>query len=297
MMTSARFESSVMTSLSELARIERERVREEEATLARNREELACATQARADAMRREEEAERAAESERARERARADIETRVRAEAREQAAAYVARTARAANVQLEADNAARAHELMILRMRADASAPRAVWLLVAILALVCAGAATTAFEVAGYVRGLEHESSRLRDEAASAARDHDLGDLAMLGALDRRHAALRAWRTTPDVSEAAAAAATARAAIEGKASRDAALEGFALALDRLEAADLASERAEAAHQREAALDRLRSELTKPGRPSPTRAHVVAASAQPDCRPGDPICGVPQAPL
>jgi hypothetical protein len=117
----------------------------------------------------------------------------------------------------------------------------------------------------------------------------------------------------------------------------DAALDSFAGALDRLEATVYASERTALLQQREldlrawaaqerrstspqlralidaraaaeagddrafhayeSALDRLRTELSKPDKPSHARAAVTLASTLPDCRADDPICGVSQTPL
>lgn len=336
-MTAATSESSVMTSLSELARIERERVREEEAARARSCEELASAERRRAEEHRRSLERrvadELAAEAQRERE----AMESRVRAEARARAAHEVARIEAAAKVQLEADNALRAHELSVLRSRAEGRGARAAWMLGAALGLVCIGAATAAYEVNGHVASVERESDRIRQQQASSAREHESRNLAILAALDRRHAALRARAMGASLVEAGTRALAARTAIEGGAPPDAALDSFAGALDRLEATVYASERmaflqqreldlrawatqerrstspqlrglidAHAAaevgddrafHAYESALDRLRTELSKPDKASHARAAVAAASTLPDCRADDPICGVSQTPL
>jgi len=290
MMTSAASESSVMTSLSELARIERERVGDEELARAREREELAHGEQVRADERRREEdgriEAARAIEAERQRE----ATDARIRAEARARAAHEVTRIQAAANVQLESDNAVRAHELVVLRSRAEVSGARVQWGLLAALGLVCVAAAVGAYEVNGYVASLERKAGLQREELASAARDHESSRLATLTARDRLEATayasqrtellhqreldLRAWATQARKTDTAATRALTLARRGADAGDDPALHAY-----------------------ESALDHLRDDLSKPGSPPRVRAPVVRASAEPDCRADDPICGVTQRPL
>jgi hypothetical protein len=335
-MTPNTSETSVTFSLAELAKLEEERVREEDGRRARARDQERH-EQREAETRRRAAEAARlAAETEARAKRAREEAQERVRAEARERAAVDVARIEAEARVRLDADNAVRAHELAILRTRTEAGRSRVQVALAAALGLaLCAGGAA-AYGVSRHVAELEQVGEQLRAGQAALAQEREHAKTTELGALDRRHAALRARPAQRDADEARAAAEAARSVINPKSLDQDRLRAFGDALEALQArldtleklaaldrrqADLGAWAAEqrrgeatgsarmaAARARamcnedglrvyEGALDQLRVALATPSATLTSRPATVAA-ARPTkiCTPGDPGCCQPGDP-
>jgi hypothetical protein len=277
-------ETSVMTSLAELARIERERVREESAQRAHTRREAARVEADRAAERLRIEEASIAAERLARAEDERKNVEARIRAEARERAAADVARIEAAAKVQLDVDNAVRAHELAVIRVRAHENHGRLVWVLAALLAVALCSGAALAFETSRRVTELTREADRLRDRERVLTEDVARAKLAgvdalaaqarlattrRIAAIDRRHTDLTAWATQQRRSDVESTLAAAKAEVTARGGDEGALDTY-----------------------EQALDRLRNQLATI---APVQRRTLArasAPAQLDCRDDDPICGI-----
>ncbi len=282
MMTRNTSDTSVTFSLAELARIEEERVREEDLRRARAREKDARERR-EAEAARREAEAARvAAEAEVQARRAREEAEEKLRREARERAAIEVARIEADARVRLDADNAARAHELAVLRTRAEGGRRRTQHVLAASLALVICGGGAGAYAGTRRVAALEQEADQLREGRQALAREREQAKTTELAALDRRHAALRARPLARDAEEARATAEAARRAIDaGSLDRDR-LRAFGEALDALQARLDAVEKLAALDRRQAdlaawAVERGRGEVTAPARTAAARARAGGA--------------------
>jgi hypothetical protein len=217
-MTRTTSDTSVTFSLAELAKLEQERVREEDLQRTRAREKEARELRD-AEARRRETEAARiAAESEARARREREEAAEKVRLEARERVAADVARIEVEAKARLEADNAARAHELVVLRARTEGGRRRLQTALALALGLVLCGGGVAAYEVSQHVAGLEKSAELLREEHVSLARERDSARAAELAALDRYHAELRARSLASSAVEAGTTADAARSAVDAKA-------------------------------------------------------------------------------
>jgi membrane protein involved in colicin uptake len=120
MMTRDTSETSVAFSLAELAKLEQERVQQEDLQRARAREREAREQQEAAARRRSAEEARVAAAAEELSRARREEAEARARAEARVRVAGEVARIEAEAKARLDADNAERAHELAVLRTRTE---------------------------------------------------------------------------------------------------------------------------------------------------------------------------------
>jgi hypothetical protein len=277
-------ETSVSFSLAELARIEEERVRQEDERRARNREKEAR-DQREAEARRRAaEEAQAKLEAEANAKRARAEAEEKVRLEARERAAVDVARIAAAAKAQLEADSARRAHELDVLRVRTEGRQRRWVFALAGALGLVLFGSGVSAYGAVQHVAGLTQDADRLREGQQALAREREHAKATELAALDRRYAALRGRPLVRDAEEARAGAEAARNAVDAKALDADRLRVFGDALDALQGRIEALERTAALDQRRADLDawaaeRRRSEITTAARLAATRARATGDDA------------------
>lgn len=257
-MTRDNSETSVTFSLVELARLEDERVREEDERRARARERETQA-QREAQARQRAEEEKRIAAQEEARaRRLREEAEEQMRAKAREQAAIEVARIEAEAKARLDAENASRAHELAVLRVRTEGGRRKLGVALAAVIGLVTIGAPAAAYGVHRQVTGLQQENAQLRESQSALAKEHDQARTTELAALDRRLAALL---TRPILAlepraaeEARATVEAARRAIDAKALDHNRLRAFGEALDALQTRIEGLERL-------AALDRRHADL------------------------------------
>ncbi len=229
-------EGSISFSLAELARIEEERMREEEAQRARAREREARARE-KAEVDRRAAEAARAlAEGEAKARREREEASARIRADARERAAADVARIEAEARARLDADNAQRAHELAVLRTRAEGGRRRLVGALGAALLVAIAGGVVASYQASDRIARLSQEAGELREAGQALAREREQGKAIELAALDRRFAALRARSAAGDTDEARKVAEAARRAVDERALDHDRLRAYGDALDGLEA-------------------------------------------------------------
>jgi hypothetical protein len=153
-------DTSVTFSLAELADLERARVDEEDR--ARTRERARAAEARRLDeARRRDEEAATSKASERARaERAREEAVAKARAMARDESAREVARIEAEARTRLAADDAVRAHELAVLRIRTETGRRRGAVGLAAALALVVTIGGVGAVRASSRATGLETDAN-----------------------------------------------------------------------------------------------------------------------------------------
>jgi len=232
-MTTRHTSDSVTFSLAELSKIEHERVRDEEVQRARAREDRAREERQAETRRRAEEETRIAADADARVRRERDEAEERARVEARKQAAIEVARIDAEARTRLEADQAARAHELAVLEHRSSRRGHRLQLALALVVGLVAGGGSAGAYAVTR-AGSLETEARGLRDAQASLTREREQAFAADLGALDRRHAALRA-RSTASADDARAAATAARNAIDERAPKADQLRAFGDALDVLD--------------------------------------------------------------
>lgn len=228
-------DTSVSVSLADLAKIEEERLQQEEADRARTREERAR-QEREATAKRHSEEMEAArATAEAAAQRSREEAIEKVRAEARERAASDVARIQAEARARLEVDNAARAHELAVLRAKRETGRRRReIALGVALAFVACLGGLGT-YEASGRASKLERAGQELRDRERALGREHEDAKRTDLQALDRRHAALQARGFDRDAGEAKKTVEAARAAIDARSPSRDGLRTFADSLDALQ--------------------------------------------------------------
>ena len=229
-------ESSVAVSLAALAELEDQRLREEEAERKRRRAEQVRAERERQDALRRREAAEAEAEREAAERRERDAALEKARMEARERVAADVARIEADARVRLEAENAARAHELAALRTRRETGRRRREWAISFVLAAVtCLGGAAL-YESKAHASRLERSASELREGQRSLVREHEDAKKTELGGLDRRRDALLARAVARHAGDAEKTVTAARSAIDESSVDHGRLRAYADALDGLEA-------------------------------------------------------------
>jgi hypothetical protein len=281
-MTRTSSDTSVTFSLAELARIEQERVEEEDALRARARDRDARA-RSDAEASRRAAETAQIAAADEARiKRSREEAADKARIEARERVAADVARIEAESKARLDAANAERAHELTVLRARAEGGKSRLQIALGAALFLALCGGAAMAYQGAQRVASLEQDTSRLREEHSSLARERDNAKSTELAALDRRYAALRARPLASGASEATATAEAARNAIDPRSPDHGRLRAFGEAIDGLDGRLDALDKVAMLDRREAdlaawAADRRRSELTVAARGAAARAKSSGA--------------------
>ncbi len=228
-------ETSVTFSLAELAQIERERVQEEEARRAQAaareaREKRDAAARSRAD-----EEARMKAEADAREKRLREDSIERARAEAREKAAAEVARIEAEGRARLEEGNAARAHELAVIKARSEGRDRGMVRVLAGALALAVSASGFGAFAASRKTAALEQDVSALRDEGLALGREREAAKGAALEGLDRRFAMLKA-RPIAGSEAARASAEAARGAVDPRSPDRGRVRAFSDALDALEA-------------------------------------------------------------
>jgi len=281
-MTRTSSDTSVTFSLAELARIEQERVEEEDGLRARARDKEARARSDAEASRRAAETAQIAADADARARRAREEAAEKARIEARERVAADVARIEAESKARLAADNAACAHELTVLRARAEGGRSRLQIALAAALGLALCGGAAAAYQGSQHVASLEQDTSRLREEHLSLARERDNAKSTDLAALDRRYAALRARPLASGAAEATATAEAARNAIDPRSVDHGRLRAFGEAIDGLDARIAALDKVAALDRREAdlaawAADRRRSELTVAARGAAARAKSSGA--------------------
>lgn len=324
-------DTSVTISLAELTRIEAERVSHEEAERARIRAERAR-QERELEAKRRAEQAAELArvEDERAR-RARVEAIEKARLEAREQAAAEVARIEAEAKARLDVENATRAHELAVLRVKKETGRRRREYVLGAALALVTCLGAVAGFVLQARFGELAAATDELRGRERALERERDDAGRTELTALDRRFAALSARTMARGADEARKVAEQVRRSIDESSPGHERLHAFADALDALasridalekldalgrrhsdllefaramrrtqaiETAERAAAAAKAPHAGaetliayERALDQLSAKLSE--RTATARHGAVPATDHaPDCDPHDPGCGI-----
>ncbi len=229
-------ETSVTFSLAELAKIEEERVREEEQKRLRSREREARERRDAEEKRRAAEAAEVAAQAEAQAKRRREEAEAKARAEAREQAAAEIARIEAASKARLDAENAARAHELALLRVKTEANKGRAVIGLAVALGLSILGGGVFGFQTKQKLAEMEARAERLDEGRSALSREREQARSTELASLDKRFATLRS-RLGENKSEVALTVAeAARAAIDPKALDHHRMRTFGEALDALQA-------------------------------------------------------------
>lgn len=328
-------ETSVTFSLAELAKIEEERGREQDAQRARAREQQAREKREAEARLRATETAQIAAEAEARARRERGEAEEKARAEAREQAAIEVARIEAMAKARLEVDGATRAHELAVIHLRAETGRRGVQRALAVVLGVVLCGGAVAAYQVKQHVADVEQSAERLREGQSALGQERVNARATELAALDRRLAALRAQPRIGEAEEARVTAEAARNAASARALDHDHLRAFGDALDALQARLETLERMAALDRRHAdlaawAAQRRKSEITAAARSAAARAkamghdegalrvyegaldHLRAALAEstgpigpksphviagPGCDPHDPLCGLDGRPL
>jgi hypothetical protein len=259
-------DTSVTFSLAELAKLEQERVREEDARRASDREKTARATREAETARRAAEAAKIAADEEARARRLKAEAEEQARLAAKQRAEIEIARIQAESKVRLDAENAQRAHELALFRVRTEAGRRRITGALAAALALVVAAAGLGGYRLNSQLGSVEQEAERLRDGQQALAKEREHAKATELNALERRFAALGTRPNLRQAEEARAAAETARKAIDTRALDHDRLRAFADALDALEGRLDGLDRLDALDQRRAdlaawAAERKRSDV------------------------------------
>jgi hypothetical protein len=278
-------ENSVLFSLAELARIEEARVRDEEERRAGAREQEARDRREALARQRAAEEAQVSAQAEARSRRQREEAEEAMRTKAREQAAVEVARIQAEAKARLDAENAGRAHELDVLRVRTEGGHRRLQVALAVVLGLVVCGGPAAAYGVHRQVGALEQDNAQLHEGQTALSLERAQAKAAELAALDRRHSALRS-RTilvteAGATAEVRATAEAARNAIDANALDHNRLRAFGDALDGLQARIDGLEKLAALDRRHADLtawaeQRRKSEVTAAAHSVAARARVLA---------------------
>ena len=281
-MTRNNSETSVTFSLAELAKIEQERVAEEDSLRVAAKEREARAQRETEASRRAAELAQVTAQADARTQRAREEATDKARNEARERVAADVARIEAESKARLDADNAVRAHELTVLRARTEGSRSRVQIALAAALGLVLCGGTLAAYQGSQRVASLEQDASRLHEERSSLARERDSAKSTELAALDRRYAALLARPLAAGAEEARVTAAAARNALDPRAIDHGRLRAFGEAQDGFEARIDALEKVALLDRRQAdltawAADRRRTEITAAARSAAARAKSSGA--------------------
>lgn len=227
-------ETSVMTSLAELTRIEGGRQHAEEQRRMREREQRRAAERA---AQAEREEKERAEEAAQRQADAARTLEERAaaaREAGRAQAAVEVARIQAEAQARLEQDNAVRAHQLGELRIRLATGRRRREYFLGAALGLtLCISGAATFFARESSVAN-QRAAEELQGRNAALLAEREDAKRVQLRALDQRHAALVARHAGKDLEAARATAQAARDGANESAPTHTQLHTFAAALDAL---------------------------------------------------------------
>ena len=184
-------DSSVTFSLSELVEMERQRLREERERESDAERKRAARARDEAERARAQADEARARDEAARRERTLVEAEAKARVEGQKQAVLDVARIEAEARIKIEADEAARRHEIALLRARLDHRSARgrtaiaialALSVVVGVVFVLAARASAVRFE--GEVASLRLEVGRLRDQRDEAL---DRGDAAERDAADAR--------------------------------------------------------------------------------------------------------------
>jgi len=230
-------ETSVTFSLAEIARLEQQRVREDEVRRDRAREAEARAQRDHEAERQRVEDARAAADLALRTRREREETEENARRDARARAAIEVARAEAAAKAQLLEQNALRAHELAVLRARAEASHRWLPYALGGLLALTVVVGAILVYNETEHASRLRRDAEDLRQQRSTVQNMEQRTLSAMLAALDRRYAALR---SSPSIlrhgGETWASADLARSAVDETRLDPSRILAFADALDGAQA-------------------------------------------------------------
>jgi hypothetical protein len=330
-------ETSVALSLAELSRIEEERVEREKTARAKGRSariqrerEAEARRLAEDDAKLRDEEAARV-------EQARREAAERALRAARERADLEVARIRAEAKSRLDADNAARAHELAVLGTKRETGRRRREIVLGVALSVCFALGGFGFWDASARTSKYERSVEELRERERAVLRERDDSKRVELQSLERRHATLLARPRTADAKPTLEAAESARAAIDVRSPSQDRLRAFADSLDvldrrldvldevalldrrgrdlaswassqkrtaRLESVKTAALRAkaedagaDAISAYERELDGVASELGERTRGA-ARPHAgEPTGAERTCREGDPGCGLDGKPL
>jgi hypothetical protein len=275
-------DTSVTFSLAELAKIEAERVREEDARRARARDREAREKREAEEARRAAETAEAVVAAEARARRLREEAEEKARLDARQRAEIEVARIAADAKARLDEANAQRAHEIAMLKVRTEGGARRLRAALAAVIGLALAGGAAAAYGVDQHVGRLARETEQIRAGQQALAQEREQAKATELSALDRRFAALSAHPSIKDAEEPRAAAAAARRAVDDKALDHHRLQAFGDALDALQGRLVTLDRLALLDRRLDDLgawagDRRRPEALAAARAAGTRARAIGS--------------------
>ncbi len=229
------FNSSVIYSLAEVARMERERQEEEELLQAKAREERDQQLRVAEAERRRAEEARRAAEEVERHKRERETAETRAVAEARARAVIEAARIEAEGRARLAAEAADREFKLDALRVRSETGARWLKRALLLLLSAVSVGGGVAAYTVMTERNARNAELVRLRGDVSALSQELTRVKSDELGALTRRSAALHNRPAARDASAAMTSADDARKAIDEKNIDASRLSSFRSALDQLD--------------------------------------------------------------
>ena len=286
-------ETSVLFSLAELAQIEQERIAEEEKQRAQARDERAREQRLQAEQRRAAAAARLSAEAQTRAQRERDETEARTLAEARKQAALDVARIEAEAKARLEADNAARAHELAAIQARTERTGRLMRRALAGVLALALCGGVAVAVGLTRQVARLEQDNGRISREESAIVEAQEGLRRSELARLDRRQASLASRsrlqgkpaseNPAAEAKQAEAAVAAARSSINADRPEPRALQDLDEALDgwqqRLEMrqrlADIDGRQADLLTW---ATKQQCADLASEARNAATRAHALGAS-------------------
>lgn len=228
-------ETSVMTSLTELTRIESGRLRAEAAQEAEQRDRKRAAEQAAQAEHAAKQRAQLAAQQEAEAARALEERMEAARRAGRAQAEVEVARIQAEAQARLQIDNAVRAHELEALRVRRATRRRTREYVLSAALALVACVGGAGAYQA--HQASVAHAQTveELSGRNAALLQEREEAKSVQLGALDRRHAALAARFSEKHLEGARATAQAARDGVSETTPTHSQLSTFGAALDGLE--------------------------------------------------------------
>jgi hypothetical protein len=327
-MTHDSTESSLLFSLAELQRIEQNRTHTEEAERARERERQERERREVEVERQRMEQARRDGERAAQVEREQREAKEKALARARERAAVEVARIEAEAKARLAVEESVRAHELAVLRAKAEGTQWRPSGVLTtALAALLCVTVVIGAAIVRDRGR-LQDEALRSRLEHSTATLDRERAVRLLLQSVDQWIASL-SWRSTSlPVSGERDKASAARKALDDKAPEAASIDALINALEDWDERIVALQRLVALEQRYedltvwaarqgegAALPQLRAAARKHAEAGGAGAAALESYAsalddlrealqrhgsgrlpptrempQPPCKDGDPLC-------
>lgn len=283
-MTHDNSESSLLFSLAELERIERERIEGEAQRAQHEQRRVERAARAAEGERRRVEQARLERQRQEQAELERREEEARVREQVQQRAAVERAHIAEQARLRLQAEERERAHQLTVLRTRLEAGGRRWSGLLAVCLVLVTGLGALTLWSRAGEVGRLEAELERLRGQRVELASERTVAARVLLSVVDDHMTTLANRGDQMHARELGQAAMGLRSRLGD--------DPFASGLQRELSAELRRWDDQLWHQLQLQLQSQEDSPRTRSRPptGPLPQQTIVRPPPPPCEEGDPLC-------